>query len=112
LAELRVYTLNDMVHGMDRLVPGVRITRIAEAEGVGGVGLYSMPPDTQRSSNTRLEIVSLFQYKTNLKGGMISNSGLYPYVKQKASCYEEPKKFQHCTFWLLVTSNKIKCSAA
>jgi len=47
LVEPRVYTLNDMVHGMDRLVPGVRITRIAEAEGVGGVGLYFMPPGTQ-----------------------------------------------------------------
>ncbi len=33
---------------------------------------------------------------------MISNSGLYPYVKQKASCYEEPRKFQHCTVWLIV----------
>jgi len=47
LVEPRIYTLNDMVHGMDRLVPGVRITRIAEAEGVGGVGLYFMPPGTQ-----------------------------------------------------------------
>ena len=39
MIELRVYTLNDMIHGMDRLVPGVHIIRIAETEGVGDVGL-------------------------------------------------------------------------
>ena len=39
LVEPRVYTLNDMIHGMDRLVPGVHIIRIAETEGVGDVGL-------------------------------------------------------------------------
>jgi len=47
LVEPKVYTLRDMVSDIDSLVPGAHITRIAEAEGVGAVGLYFMQPGAQ-----------------------------------------------------------------
>jgi len=47
LVEPKVYTLNDMVSGLDDLVPGAHITTIGEVEGLGAVGLYFMQPNAQ-----------------------------------------------------------------
>ena len=47
IVEPKVYTLNDMVSGIDDLVPGAHITTIGEVKGLGAVGLYFMQPNAQ-----------------------------------------------------------------
>jgi len=47
LVEPKVYTLNDVVSGLDDLVPGAHNTTIGEVEGLGAVGLYFMQPKAQ-----------------------------------------------------------------